>query len=103
MTNFRTKVFQQAWQIAKSTGKSFAVALSKSWQLYKLRKKMAEKTVKFAFEKVDGSLRVAYGTLQDVNVKGKRRENNKTFAYFDVEKEAFRCFRVENLIKIYNN
>lgn len=100
-TTFRSKVFKYAWQIVRNTGKSISVALAKAWQVYKLRKRMAIETVKFAFEKADGSLRVAYGTLKDAVVKGTGKENYKTVAYFDTIKNAFRCFKVENLINIY--
>jgi hypothetical protein len=102
-TNFRSKVFKYAWQIVKSTGKSFRIALVKAWQVYKLRKRMVIETVKFAFEKADGSLRYALGTLKDTAnlVKGTGKENYKTVAYFDTEANGFRSFKIESLIKIY--
>ncbi len=102
-TTFRSKVFRYAWQIVKATGKRFAVALAKAWQVYKLKKRMTAEVVKFAFEKADGSLRVAYGTLQNLNdkIKGTGKPNYKTLAYFDTDKQAFRCFKIENLINIY--
>ena len=102
-TTFRSKVFKYAWQIVKSTGKSFRIALLKAWQVFKLRKRMAKEIVKFAFEKADGSLRYAYGTLQQTAslVKGTGKENFKSVAYFDTVANGFRSFKVENLIKIY--
>lgn len=101
--SFRTKVFRQAYELVKATGKSFSVCLAKAWALYRLKKAMAVGIVKFAFEKIDGTLRVAYGTLKDIDnlIKGNRPSSLKTFNYYDVEAEDFRCFRIENLITIY--
>ncbi len=99
----RSKVFRYAWQIVRATKKSFAVALAKAWQVYKLKIKMIDEVVKFSFEKAYGSLRVAYGTLKDLNdkIKGIGKENYKSIAYYDVEKQSFRSFKIENLINIY--
>jgi hypothetical protein len=44
---------RRAWQIARATGKAFAVALSKSWQLYRLTKRMRAGVVRFAYEKAE--------------------------------------------------
>ena len=87
MKTFRTTVFQRAYNLMKTTGKAFAVCLSKAWQLYRLAKKMRTEAVEFTFEKADGTLRKAIGTL-------------KVFHYWDLEQVAFRCFKIENLISI---
>ena len=101
--NFRSTVFNYAWSIVKSTGKSFSVALIKAWQVFRLKRDMANGKVKFAFEKADGSLRYAIGTLQNVSdiIKGTGRENFKSVPYFDIEANGFRSFKVESLIRIY--
>ena len=99
---FRTKVFRQAWEMVKETGKTFAVCLAKAWALYRLKQEMTKGVVKFAYEKIDGTLRKAYGTLKDTNYTPKGKEGSiKTFSYFDIEANAFRCFRIENLVTIY--
>ena len=63
----------------------------------------SDEIVTFAYEKADGSLRKAKGTLQDVQnlIKGTGPENYKTVRYFDVEANGFRSFKVENLITTY--
>ncbi len=38
--NELSKVMRRAWVIARATGKTFAVCLAKSWQLYRLTKRM---------------------------------------------------------------
>lgn len=101
--DFRSKVFKRAYEIMASTGKSFAVCLSKAWTLYRLAKQLSIKDeVCFTYEKVDGSLRRAYGTLKNVAqfVKGNGTPNDKVFHYWDLEAVAFRCFKVSNLVSI---
>lgn len=76
----------------------------KAWQLYRLAKAMREGLVEFFYRKADGTIRKAVGTLKDLQVGatlgGKKltKPSYKTFAYFDTEKNSFRCFKVENLI-----
>lgn len=47
MKNFRTKVFKQAHELMRATGKAFAVCLSKAWALYRLTKRMRREIVTF--------------------------------------------------------
>ena len=67
---------------------------------------LRENVLKFSYWKTDGSLRVAYGTLNgDVIAnyappsKGKRKRtsnnerNNSTVTYFDIEASDWRSFR----------
>ena len=102
-TNFRTRVFNWAHELVRATGKAFAVCLAKAWSLYRLRQRMAKETVKIAFEKADGSLRIAYATLKGTSnlIKGTGTPNFKTVNYFDTEAEGFRSFKVENFIAAY--
>ncbi|NDV82223.1 SH3 beta-barrel fold-containing protein [Bacteroides sp. 51] len=103
MKNFRSKVFKQAYEMVASTGKSFQVCLAKAWAIYRLSKRMKNEIVTFAYEKADGTLRKAKGTLKDIQnlIKGTGTENNKAMRYFDVEANSFRSFKVENLITVY--
>ena len=60
--------------------------------------------VRFAYEKADGTLRKAAGTLHEVDatIKGTGRPNDAlTIRYYDVEAGGWRSFKVENLIAIY--
>lgn len=100
--NFRSSVFKMAWEILRATGKNFAVCLAKAWAVFRLKRLMFKGPVKFTFEKADGSLRRAVGTLKNVGsmIKGTGHETFKTMAYFDLDKGAFRSFKVENLISI---
>lgn len=100
----KSQLFKRAWYIAKTTGKNFAICLVKAWELYKLKKALAKRKVKFAYEKVNGELRYAVGTLEEKflgDVKGLRKPNIKVLSYYDLDAMAFRCFRIENLVKVY--
>lgn len=105
--NFRARVMKYAWQILKATGKAWRECMLRAWQLYRFSQILKSGVVAFSYFKTDGSIRNAYGTLSDIpeNILhgGKRmtKPSYKTFSYFDVEKNAFRCFRIENLISVF--
>ena len=97
-------IMRRAWQITRSTGKAFAVCLAKAWVLYRLTKQMRDGVVRFAYEKADGTLRKAVGTLHEVTatVKGTGRPNDAlTIRYYDIEAGGWRSFKVENFITAY--
>lgn len=106
-SNFRVKVMKYAHQLWKATGKNWKYCMLKAWELYRLAEKMKTGIVRFTYEKVDGSIRYAEGTLMNVpvgtTVRGKRitKPSYKTFAYFDAQKQEMRCFKIENLITVY--
>lgn len=102
-SSFRVRVMNFAHHIYEAqTSVSWTIALKKAWSLYRLAKAMRQGTVKFFYEKVDGSARVAYGTLCDlpagITSKGAKKPNHGTMCYWDTKKNAFRSFRVENFI-----
>lgn len=104
--NFRARVMKYAWQLWKATHQAWRLCMIKAWQLYRLAKSMRKGTVKFYYQKSDGSIRRAIGTLKNLpagaTLGGKKltKPSYKTMAYFDIEKRSFRCFRIENLICI---
>ncbi|MCC8173282.1 MAG: SH3 beta-barrel fold-containing protein [Odoribacter sp.] len=105
MKTFRTKVFNQAYEVHRNTGEAFGKCLAKAWDIYRLEKKMNEGIVDFSYIKTDGSFRKAKGTLKEVKkfVKGEGRTiSMKVLCYFDVDVNDFRSFRIENLVDIYN-
>ena len=94
-------IMRRAWHLFRSMGKAFAVCLSKAWQLYRLTKRMRAGVVRFAYEKADGTLRKAAGTLHEVSatIKGTGRpDGGQAVRYYDVEADGWRSFKVENLI-----
>ena len=107
-TNFKNQmkeVMSLAWQMVKRNGYTMSEALKTAWTNIKLRVAMKERIVKFYFQKVDGSIREAYGTLKDSllpDSKGtdNRKKSDTVQTYFDTERGEFRCFKKANLIKI---
>lgn len=94
----KTKLFKMAWATV-SKFNSFAEALTAAWKVTKLASKMKQGVVSFAFKKIDGSIRKAIGTLKDIPATlGFKAVNYSVFTYFDIEANAYRCAKVENLI-----
>lgn len=102
--NFRSLTFSRAWSMHRETGKSFSVCLAIAWRAYNLVKKMKSEIVEFTFEKVDGTLRRAKGTIQSAReriTESTRKPNFKSITFFDTERNEYRSFRTENLISIH--
>lgn len=100
-----SEVMRLAWQMVKRNGYSMSEALKTAWMNIKLKAAMKERIVKFYFQKVDGSIREAYGTLKDSMLpdsKGtdSRKKSDTVQTYFDTERGEFRCYKVANLVKI---
>ena len=77
-------------------------ALKVAWANMKLKMQMKSKIVRFYYQKVDGSLREAYGTLDErlmpaITGTDKRAKNDTVQVYFDTEKQEFMCFKKANL------
>ena len=104
--NFRVRVMRYAWQLWRATKQAWRTCMLKAWQLYRLAKAMREDVVTFTYQKADGSFRLAHGTLKNVpagaTLGGKKvtKPSYKTMAYFDTDKNSFRCFKVENFVGI---
>ena len=107
MTDFRAAVMKYAYQLWLVTGETWSVCLKKSWNLYRFMKRLKEGVIEFTYQKIDGSIRKAYGTLLfrnsviPVNEMRNSKFSFKTITYFDIVKNAFRSFRIENLIGCY--
>ena len=100
-----SEVMCLTWQMVKRNGYSMSEALKTAWMNIKLKAAMKERIVKFYFQKVDGSIREAYGTLKDSllpDSKGtdSRKKSDTVQTYFDTERGEYRCYKVANLVKI---
>ncbi len=93
-----------AWQFIKRNGYTKSEALKCAWANFKLKAKMKNQIVKFYFQKVDGSIREAYGTLAENMLPATqgtgRRANDTLQTYYDTEKQEYRCFKKANLLSI---
>lgn len=105
-TNFRSRVMKYAWHLWRATRQAWRTCMLKAWRLYHLAEEMRGGVVTFSYLKTDGTIRMATGTLMNVpagaSLGGKRvtKPSYKTMAYFDTGRNAFRCFRIENLISV---
>lgn len=103
MKTILSTIMRNAWKFFRTTGIEFAECLKKAWKLYHLTEKMKEGIVKFYFQKVDGTIREAWGTLKtellpESSVENNRKQNETVQTYYDTEVGEFRCFKKLNLI-----
>lgn len=102
--NILHDIMSLAWQFVKRNGFTMSEALKLAWANIKLKAAMKQRIVKFYFQKVDGSIREAYGTLKENLIpatSGDNRKRNDTVqVYFDTEKQEYRCYKKANLISI---
>ncbi len=103
--NQLSEIMKLAWQFVKKNGYSMAEALKCAWANMKLKAAMKDRIVKFYFQKVDGSVREAFGTLKEAllpptNGTDSRKKSETVQVYFDTEKSEYRCFKKANLLSI---
>lgn len=97
-------IMNLAWQFVKKNGYDLSEAMKKAWMNFKLVARMAKGIVKFYFQKVNGEIREAFGTLAQNLIPATagcdRRSNPTVQTYFDTEKGDWRCFKIANLVRI---
>ncbi len=102
--NYLREIMKMAWQFVKRNGFTMSEAMKTAWLNAKVKAAMKERIVKFYFQKVDGSLREAYGTLKESLLPptqgAGRKANDSLQTYFDTEKQEYRCFKRANLVKM---
>lgn len=101
--NMMREVMVLSWQFIKKNGFGRSEALKVAWMNIKLRVQMKGRIVKFYFQKIDGSVREAYGSLSEAIVpptNGTRRNNDTCQTYWDSERQDWRCFKKANLLSI---
>ena len=93
--------------IAERTG-SLEMGIAKALLIEQLKEKMKTSVQHFLFQKKNGELREMFATTckplieRHINGRGVSRELYATTAVFDVEKGAWRSFRWESLIKVFD-
>lgn len=81
-------------------------SLQTSTLIESLQFRLMNGTAHFIYRKANGELREAWGTLlaktieRNINGRGYPRKLDGLQAYFDIEEQAWRSFRYENLITI---
>ena len=106
--NFSMMTAKRATAIAQSLH-SVEIGIEKALMISALKRRLQTGVVRFAYQKKDGSIREAFGTLDKVVIKAKVKgtgispEKYQCCCYFDIEMGAFRSFRWENLIAVFRN
>jgi hypothetical protein len=98
-------LMKQAWTLVKVYGFSIAEAMKQAWLLLKLKKALNEGIVKFFYQKLNGEVRTAWGTLKEGLIpetagNDNRKKNDSVMTYFDQEAGEWRCFKKANLLSI---
>ena len=92
------KTNEMAQRIAQVTGKTMDETLRLAGEINTLIECMREGRMTFRFEKADGTIRTAYGTLKSDlvgEVKGTgRKPNPDLVTYWDLAKESWRSFSI---------
>ena len=96
------KVKNDAKRINEITGRPMVDCENQAMQIAECVKAMKSRIVEFYFVKKDGTVRQAFGTLQDdiilplIKDTTNREPNPEVVTYFDTVKQQFRSFRKEN-------
>ena len=99
----------------KPAGERWKECLEQAWELHYLRYLLAHGVVEFTYLKRDGTMRTARGTnyldiippskqpnghQQLMIDAGMEQPNYKSIAYYDLDKEDWRAFKVINFVQI---
>ena len=101
--NQLSEIMMLAWSFVRKNGYTMSEAMKCAWVNIKLRVLLSKCIVEVYFNKTDGTLRQAFGTLMSNRIpqtKGTKRTADSCQVYFDTEKEEWRCLKKCNLIRI---
>ena len=101
-------VMHTAHTVYVQTPITWSEAVRLAWLMYNIRKAMANGVVEFSYNKSDGTVRYAKGTLcnflipEDKQPKGivNRHTGYSAIAYFDLGKGEWRSFSVHNFVSL---
>lgn len=102
----RSEVLTLAHQIRRQNQfLTWGQCQSQAWQVVRLRAALRAGATRFTFQKQDGEVREAFGTLNPAlfqyEHKGSERAESLTaIRYFDLDKNAWRSFRAERILKV---
>lgn len=95
-------IISDALRINEITGRPMVDCEKQANEIAECVKQMKDRIVEFYFMKKDGTLRQAFGTLQDdiilplIKDATNRQPNPDIVTYFDTEKQQFRSFKKVN-------
>ena len=97
---------KMAWGFVRRNGYTMSEAMKQAWKNIKLKAAMSTRIVRFYFQKIDGTTREAWGTLNRAIIPthtegiSSRKPNPTVQTYFDTERGEWRCYKRANLISI---
>ena len=96
------------WPLRLDVENAVNEALQQTDELDNLLIQLRNRAVRFSCRKQDGTLREAFGTLKPCLLeeygavsKSRSRSTNDCVHYFDLERNAWRCFCPENFITVH--
>lgn len=93
-----------AWQLVKDSKYTMREAMQVAWLNKEITDNMRIGIVEFKFRKVDGSERLAHGTLRKDMLpptQGTGKQPHKSVqVYYDTDAREWRCFKKGSLIKM---
>jgi hypothetical protein len=96
------EIMRLAWQFVRDNEMSMSDAMECAWENHELVSLMRIGVVEFKFRKVDGSERLAHGTLLQnkiPTIKSNGRPPHKSVqVYFDTDAQEWRCFKKHQLV-----
>ena len=102
----RSQALSLAWSIRRQNQfLTWGQCQAQAWKVVKLRAALHAGKTTFTYQKNDGEVRQAVGTLNAgffsyTNKGSDRAELPTVVKYFDLEKNAFRSFRAERILSI---
>lgn len=100
----RKELMLLAWQFVKDNKMNKSDAMIVAWENKNIVDNMRIGVVEFKFRKVDGSERLARGTLRKdllPPTQGTGKQPHKSVqVYFDTDAKEWRCFKKDQLIKM---
>ena len=101
----RSEIFKMAWRMVRENGFNMKLALHTAWDNFKLKLAMKTEIVKFRYQKIDGSIREAFGTTDTSRYEYQPTGNGRALPsdcvrYWDTQKCGFRMFKTYNLLSV---
>lgn len=98
-----SNIMCMAWRFYRTTRRAFAECLRLAWRNFNLVRRMRTEIVRFYFQKIDGTLREAWGgalrtdIVPPIENSISRKKNETVQTYYDTERQEWRCFKRLNL------
>jgi len=102
----RSEVMKLAWAIRrKNPATSLAHCQVSAWKVLLLQQALRKGSVRFSFQKQNGEVRRAIGTLKpDMFIQPPKSPEVSTqltlVRYYDIEKNAIRSFRADQILQV---